>query len=358
MEKEKKDGKVDKIVMNAEIQIFVKEEAEEEKEAEEERDEEVKEDVMGWTVVTRNRKQKRRMVQIFVKMDGARTVPMEVSLDAKVREVARRVLRGGSEDDQDVYVMSDGRVLQVSDDLRSCGVRDGCTMQVVRRLRGGGRSKGKMLNGGKKKSPKKVQQSDQNSKAKSLPEVDVMFEMFARCSRTGVGGLSAETAEAMVGIDDEQTERMLRMIRSSSAEEVGGDPEILIGGIKKFVQERRRRREVQREEEAGEAKKKREKEVRTGRGNAGGEDERCRGNEASGKGKGKVTKARESMRRKEDEEVKERDRRCRARKMRRTSGPQWRLTRWQVAHTPGPRRITEKKKREDRDTSTEMGRLQ
>ena len=87
-------------------------------------------------MVTRNRKQKRRMVQIFVKMDGARTVPMEVSLDAKVREIAGRVLRGGSEDDQDVYVMSDGRVLQVSDDLRSCGVRDGSAVQVIRRLRG------------------------------------------------------------------------------------------------------------------------------------------------------------------------------------------------------------------------------
>ena len=32
--------------------------------------------------------------------------------DAKVREVVRRVLRSGSEDDQDVYVMSDGRVLK------------------------------------------------------------------------------------------------------------------------------------------------------------------------------------------------------------------------------------------------------
>ena len=108
--------------------------------------------------------------------------------------------------------------------------------------------------------------------------------------RTGVGGLSAEMIEAMLGMDDEQTEKMLRMIRSNFTEEVGGDPEMVIGGIKKFVQERKRRREVQREEETGKAKEKQEKEVRTGRGNAGlvqGEDERCRGNEASGKGKGK-----------------------------------------------------------------------
>ena len=34
-------------------------------------------------------------------------------------------------------------------------------------------------------------------------------------------------------------ENMLRVIRSSSAEEVGGDPEVVIRGIRKFVQERR-----------------------------------------------------------------------------------------------------------------------
>ena len=32
-------------------------------------------------------------IQIFVKADGAKTVAMEVSLDAKVRDIARRVLR-------------------------------------------------------------------------------------------------------------------------------------------------------------------------------------------------------------------------------------------------------------------------
>ena len=115
----------------------------------------------------------------------------------------------------------------------------------------------------------------------------MIAEMLDRGSRMGVGGWSAEMMEAMVGMDDEQTERMLRMIRSSFAEEVGGDPEMMIGGFKTFVQERRRRKVVQREEETGEAEKKQEKEVKIGRGNAGGEDERCRGNEASGKGKGK-----------------------------------------------------------------------
>ena len=91
-------------------------------------------------------------------------------------------------------------MLEGSEEMGSSGVRDGNTVQVVRKLRGGGRSKGKKLGGGNKKSPKKVQQSDQSTKEKSLPEVDVVFD---GCSWTGVGGLSAEMMEAMLGMDDE-----------------------------------------------------------------------------------------------------------------------------------------------------------
>ena len=47
------------------------------KEVQEETDNEVKKDETGWTVVTRNKRKK--MVQIFVKVDGMKTVAMEVS---------------------------------------------------------------------------------------------------------------------------------------------------------------------------------------------------------------------------------------------------------------------------------------
>ena len=53
------------------------EEEKERKEAEEGRDKEVKEDVMGWTAVTRNRKEKRRMVQIFVKVNESEAFPLD-----------------------------------------------------------------------------------------------------------------------------------------------------------------------------------------------------------------------------------------------------------------------------------------
>ena len=54
----------------------------------------VKKDVTGWTVVTRNKRQ-RRMIQIFVKVDEAKVTPMEVSLmDGKVEDVMRQVQKG------------------------------------------------------------------------------------------------------------------------------------------------------------------------------------------------------------------------------------------------------------------------
>ena len=50
----------------------------------EEKVEEVEKDVTGWTLVMRNRRQ-RKMVQIFVKVNGSKATPMEVNLtDDKV----------------------------------------------------------------------------------------------------------------------------------------------------------------------------------------------------------------------------------------------------------------------------------
>ena len=73
----------------------------------EEGDKQVKKDVTGWTVVTRNKKQK-KTVQNFVKLDEIKTVLREVSPEDKVQEILNTV--GGS--DQDVYVTCEGRVLR------------------------------------------------------------------------------------------------------------------------------------------------------------------------------------------------------------------------------------------------------
>ena len=43
----------------------------------------------------------------------------------------------------DVYVTYKGKVLKRNEELRSCGVSDGCTVQVIDRKRGGGKYRNK-----------------------------------------------------------------------------------------------------------------------------------------------------------------------------------------------------------------------
>ena len=102
------------------------------RDAEEEECKQVKKDVTGWTLVTTNKRQM-RMIQIFVKVDEAKVTPIEVSLtDGTVEDVMRQIQR-----DEDVHVTLHGRVLSRNEKLNSCGVTDGCTIQVMSRMRGG-----------------------------------------------------------------------------------------------------------------------------------------------------------------------------------------------------------------------------
>ena len=126
------------------------------KRKEKEREAEVKKDATGWTVVTRNKRQ-RKMVQIFVKVDEAKVTPMDVSLtDGKVEDVIRQVQKG-----KDVYVTMQGKVLRRNEKLKSCGVTDGCTIQVTSRMRGGGRHKDKRSKADTKRGMDESGQKDQ-----------------------------------------------------------------------------------------------------------------------------------------------------------------------------------------------------
>ena len=87
--------------------------------------------------VTKNKRKK--MVQIFVKVDGGKTSAMEMEMSDKVEDIVKKIPIS----DQDVYVTSEGRVLRGGEELKRCGVRDGSTVEVVRRLRGGGKHKDK-----------------------------------------------------------------------------------------------------------------------------------------------------------------------------------------------------------------------
>ena len=67
------------------------------------------------------------MAQIFVKVNGSKATPMEVNLtDDKVEDVMRQI-----QEDKDVYVTMHGKVLRRNEKLKSCGVSDGCTIQVM-----------------------------------------------------------------------------------------------------------------------------------------------------------------------------------------------------------------------------------
>ena len=100
---------------------------------------EVEKDVTGWTEVTRNKKKK--MVHILVKVDRMKTVAMEVSPEDKVQ----KNLNIMSKSDRDAYVTSGGRTLMGSDKLKNCEVRDGSTVEVKSRIRGGKEEKKKQV---------------------------------------------------------------------------------------------------------------------------------------------------------------------------------------------------------------------
>ena len=129
-----------------------REEEEEEREAEEGGGQQVEKDVTGWTEVTRNKR--RKMIQMFVKVDGSRVTPIEVNLkDDKVDDMMRQVQK-----DEDACVTMHARVLKRS---RICGVIDGCTIQVTSRLRGGGRKQDRKSGADKKKEAQSPRGSEQ-----------------------------------------------------------------------------------------------------------------------------------------------------------------------------------------------------
>ena len=126
----------------------------------------------------RNKRQ-RKMVQIFVKVDVAEVTPMEVSLtNGKVQDVMRQIQK-----DEDVYGTMHGNVLSRNEKLKSCGVTDGCTIQVTSRMRGGGRHKDKKSKSEKKQTtnPERPEQKrDGESRSDEGPEMMHMDEAMRR----------------------------------------------------------------------------------------------------------------------------------------------------------------------------------
>ena len=282
--------------------------------AEKERNKEVKKDVTGWTVVTRNKKQ-RKTIQIFVKVNGSLTTPIEVNLtDDKVEDMLKRIQK-----DEDLYVTMHGRVLKRSERLKSCEVTDGCTIQVTDRLRVGGRHKDKRSRAETRQGMDASGQKDQQVElsvdkyqemTKALKDVVIQpLETYETYQRTITMILEAEDEEhkkqrfgkqlqEQLGLDEERGKMEWRMRWAVEArkrredaeqgqrrqEEQGQNTGQEQGKKGKQVRlgEEEETKETQAESTDEQKVMGRTTEVRTGRGSAGlvqGGDERCRADE-------------------------------------------------------------------------------
>ena len=261
------------------------------------------------------------MVQIFVKVDGVKTVAMEVSPEDKVQKILNTV----SKSDRDVYVTSRGRILKGSDKLKSCEVRDGSTVEVTSRMRGGGRHKDKKSKSEKKQTtnPEKPEQkrdgesrSDEGpemitlEEAQRLLEEDEGYQKNIECVSEGSEGEVQQNVQNYLAhlqkvswMNKEQFEHLESGVwRAVEARRKGKDEEQeqrrqAEQGQKQSKQDEHthfgeeQQLEKTEAENAGEPEVMgRTTEVRTGRGHAGlvpGGDESRGLNETSGKGKGK-----------------------------------------------------------------------
>ena len=245
---------------------------EEERKAEEGGGEQVKKDVTGWTVVTRSKKQKQRRVQIFVKVNGSKATPMEVSLtDDKVEDVMRQVQK-----DEDAYVTMQGKVLKTSEKLKSCGVTDGCTIQVTSRMRGGGKHKDKKS----KCEKKQVAQLDDGMCAMACEQMRWMTESVNMLQSTD------EDKRRLA----EEVEKVRKMMAGMGKQATGGDLQRVAEmeeSLKKLEKEVQAKDVDDQKMSMNFAETGEKKVMREGRGCAGlvqGGDETHRKNETSGKG--------------------------------------------------------------------------
>ena len=81
-----------------------------------------------------------RRIQVFVKVDGSKVFPLEVSLSDKLGDVVKRIPSSACGSKRHVHIAREGRVIRRSDDL-NCGISDGSAVQVMSRMRGGGKHK-------------------------------------------------------------------------------------------------------------------------------------------------------------------------------------------------------------------------
>ena len=248
---------------------------------EEKGDNKVVKDVTGWTVVTRNKRQK-KMVQIFVKVNGSKATPMEVNLmDDKVEDVMRQIQK-----DEDVYVTMHGKVLRRDEKLKSYEVTDGCTVEVTSRMRGGGKHKDKK---GKEEKKKQVAQLDDGMCAMACEQMRQVMENLKTLADNSTGEDKRRVVEnveelrkAIIGLRKQARGEELQRVAELEESLKKLEEEMLLWSVEE--QEQRRQEEQTRQGEQEEQRRQEEQEhaaMRKGKGEGNG----GKGEHASRKGR-------------------------------------------------------------------------
>ena len=216
-------------------------------------DNKVVKDVTGWTVVTRNKRQK-KMVQIFVKVNGSKATPMEVNLmDDKVEDVMRQIQK-----DEDVYVTMHGKVLRRDEKLKSCEVTDGCTVEVTSRMRGGGKHKDKK---GKEEKKKQVVQLDDGMCAMACEQMRQVMENLKTLADNSTGEDKRRVVEnveelrkAIIGLRKQARGEELQRVAELEESLKKLEEEMLLWSVEE--QEQRRQRGKENKKSNGDKKNK------------------------------------------------------------------------------------------------------
>ena len=247
-------------------------------------------------------------------MNGGKTSAMEMEMSDKVDDIVKKIPIS----DWDVYLTSGGRILRRSDKLESWEVRDGSTIQVMRRMRGGEKHKDNMGKAERKQvtSQKSVSNEGPVILENEKEAIIRMLEENARSRRLieviqALQNYRTEGREVL-GWDQGQADMMERGLRwaiearskgrRQQEEEQGqhpGQEQSKQGKQVSFGEEEQlretRAKSIDEPEVMG-----RLAEVRTGRGSSSfvrGRDERCRADETrKGKGKGNGRKGEHAQR--------------------------------------------------------------
>ena len=96
-------------------------------------------------------------------MDGSETFPLDLSPSARVSDTMRRIPNSACCGKRDVHVTCEGRVVRRGAALKSCGISDGSTVQIMSRMLGGRKHRD---NTGTRRTERRRSKEQKKSKAR------------------------------------------------------------------------------------------------------------------------------------------------------------------------------------------------